>query len=164
MKDGAALGVTIKSVRIKNYVETIEYTDPTGGSATIFEAEADKSGLGIDVGYIRDISPNTSVGAVARNIIRPSMGSAAPDRQVNLGIAYKLPGGNVLLAADVQDLFDSPHLNLGAELRAGNFINVWAGVYERRATLGLGLTILGAKLQLAYSPENKSIASGSLYF
>lgn len=164
LKDGAALGVTVKSVRIKNYVETIEYTDATGGSATISETEEDKNGLGVDVGYIRDVSPNTSVGAVVRNLIRPSLGSVAPERQVNLGIAYRLPRGNVLLAADVQDLFDSPNLNLGAEFRAGKFVNLWGGIYERKPTLGLGLSILGAKLQFAYSPDNTSIMSGSLYF
>lgn len=164
LKDGASLGVTLKSVQIKDYLETIKYIDDAGNSETILETEKDKSGLGMDIGYIKDVSPNTSIGVVVRNLLRPSLDSVSPERRVNVGIAHKLSGGNVILAADISSLFDSPNLNVGAEFKAGKFLNLQAGIYERKATLGLGLTLLGAKIQIAYSPDNMSIASGSLSF
>ena len=164
LKDGGALGVTLKSVQIRDYEDTIEYTDAVGGAETILETRGNESGLGMDIGYLKDVSPSTSIGVVVRNLLRPSLGSASPDRRVNVGVAHKLSGGNVILAADISSLFDKPNLNVGAEFKAGKFLNLQAGIYERKATLGLSLTLLGAKIQIAYSPDNMSIASGSLSF
>ena len=43
-------------------------------------------------------------------------------------------------------------------------LNLYGGLFEHKPTLGLGFEILGAKLQFAYSPENKSILAGSLFW
>jgi len=164
LKDGAAIGVTVKSVKSKSFIQPIRYIDDVGESEDLPDTETDDSGLGIDVGYMRDLTPDTSIGAMFRNLIRPGLGDASPERQVNVGIAHKLPKGNVLLAADISNLFDKPSLNLGAELRAGKFLNLWGGIYERKPTLGLGVNILGIKVQFAYSPKNTSLVSGSVSF
>ena len=167
LKDGSALGVTVKSVRGTQFTQTVDFTpDPVTGETPDppDPVETDTSGLGIDVGYLRETSPDTSMGIMVRNLIEPGTPGDFSARTVNVGMAHRLSGGKVLLAADIASLFDRPHLNLGAELTTGKFLSLWGGIYERKPTLGLGINLLGLKAQFAYSPKNTSILSGSVFF
>lgn len=165
LRDGGALGVTIKSVRGIQFTQTVTYTPTsTGVDETVVKDQTDKSGLGIDLGYLRETSPNTSMGIMVRNLIEPGTPGDLSERKVNVGVAHRLPSGKVLLAADISSLFDHPNLNLGAELTTGKALSFWGGIYQRKPTLGLGINLLGLKAQFAYSPKNTSILSGSVYF
>lgn len=164
LKDGGTIGVTLKSVRSTTYSETITYTGVGENYDKVEQPEVNESGLGLDVGYLKEMTPSTTVGVMIRNLVCPGLGKSSPDRQVNVGVAHKLPKGDVLLAADISSLFDHPNINLGAEVGIGKFVDLWVGIYNRKATLGAGLGILGGKLQAAYSPENLSMFSASLSF
>ena len=51
-----------------------------------------------------------------------------------------------------------------APFPADKALSIYGGIFEDRPTLGPEFEILGAKLQFAYSPENKSILAGSLFW
>ena len=176
IKNDAAIGVTIKSVKNKGFSQVLRYKanlvgpDPTNPADydvvddSPAAVETDDSGLGIDVGYLRDVSPTTTIGVMVRNLIEPGGAGTFGDRAVNIGIAHRLPGDKVLLAADLANAFNKPSINLGAEFKVGKPLRLWAGFYENKPTLGMGLNLLGIKLQFAYSPRNTSVVSGALYF
>ncbi|MCX6375008.1 MAG: hypothetical protein NTU88_03025, partial [Armatimonadetes bacterium] len=138
--------------------------DSAGEFFSTGKTEPEDSGLGMDVGYMKEVSPDTSVGVMVRNLLKPSLGDMSPNREINVGVARKMMKGRVLLAADIQSIFDHPTLNLGAELKTGKILSLWGGIYRRTPTLGVGLSILGAKIQVAYSPENNSLAAASVSF
>lgn len=163
MKDGSFIGVTVKSVMAKGISEGYA-VNALGEFESTGKTEPEDSGLGVDVGYLKEVSPDTSVGVMVRNLLKPSLGDMSPNREINVGVAHKVMKGRVLLAADIQSVFDHPALNLGAELKAGRILSLWGGVYRGTPTLGLGLSILGAKIQVAFSPENNSLAAASVSF
>jgi len=163
MKDGSFIGVTVKSVMAKGISEGYK-VNALGEFESTGKTEPEDSGLGVDVGYLKEVSPGTSVGVMLRNLLKPSLGDMSPNSEINVGVARKVMKGRVLLAADIQSVLDHPTLNLGAELKAGKILRLWGGVYHQKATLGLGLSILGAKIQVAYSPENNSLAAASVSF
>ncbi|HET6453793.1 MAG TPA: conjugal transfer protein TraF [Armatimonadota bacterium] len=165
LKDGSALGVTVKSMRGINFTQTVTYTPTASGvDETVVKDQTDKSGLGIDVGYIRETSPDTSMGIMVRNLLEPGTPGEFSERELNVGVAHRVSNGKVLLAADIASVFDHPNLNLGAELTSGKALSFWGGIYQRKPTLGLGINLLGLKAQFAYSPKNTSILSGSVFF
>ena len=164
LRDGGVIGVTLKSVTSTAYMETMTYTGVDENYTTDEQPDIDDSGLGIDVGYLKETAPGTTFGVMIRNLLKPGLGDFSPERKVNVGVAHLLPKGDILLAADINSLFDKPNINLGAEVGLGQFADLWLGLYNRKLTLGAGLGILGGKFQVAYSPENLSMVSASLSF
>lgn len=164
--NGDAIGINLKSVQTALFEEQLTYT-PNPATSTIDETETTVrdetgNGLGVDVGYLRSVNPETSMGIMVRNLLKPGGAGVFGKQQINVGIAHRPTGKNCLIAADIASMFDHPTLNLGVELKAGKLLNLWGGIYERKLTLGAGLSILGGSLQIAYSPENLSMVSASL--
>ena len=160
----SSIGVTLKAVRAQSYSETIEYTDPTGGTGVVAESEVRDTGVGMDLGYLLRMSRQSSFGLVVRNLVRPSLGSMSPDRTVTIGFAQRMMKGKLLLSADVENAFGESNVNVGMEVTAGRNCRLWAGVYQDKPTLGLGLDTMGGRLQFSLSPDNTSLMSGSLVF
>ena len=160
----SAIGVTVKAVRAMGYSETIEYVDATGGTGVVAESETNDTGVGMDLGYLLHLSRQSSFGLVVRNLVRPSLGSMSPDRTVTLGLAHRVMNGKLLLSADVENAFGDSNVNVGMEFMAGKNCRLWAGVYQDKPTLGLGLDTMGGRLQFSLSPDNTSLMSGSLVF
>ena len=163
LTDGTAVGVTLKSVTVKSFDDTITYTD-NAGNYSESKVEQDESGLGMDVGYLREVKPDTDLGIAVRNLFGPSAGDVSPHRQVNIGVAHRIPAAKLLLAADVRSLFDEPTINLGVEFRPASALALRAGLYHHNLTLGVGVSILALKLDLAYCPQNTSLVSASIAF
>lgn len=168
LHNGGTLGVTVKSIQTKDFLQTETYT-PNVLTQTVDETSAttkdtNKNGLGVDLGYLQNVSKSTSVGVMVRNMIEPNVPGDFAVRQVSIGVAHRLVGNRVLLAADIANTFDKPELNLGAELNAGKMLCVWGGIYEREMTFGAGVNIFGLQAQLAYSPKNTSMVSAALHF
>ena len=160
----SAIGVTLKAVRAQSYSEIIEYVDATGGTGVVSETETRDTGVGMDLGYLLYLSRQSSFGLVVRNLMRPSLGSMSPDRTVTVGFAHRMMKGKLLLSADVENAFGDSNLNLGMELMIGKTCRLWAGRYQDKPTLGLGVDTMGGKLQFSLSPDNTSLMSGSLVF
>ena len=164
LNGNSAIGITVKAVRAMGYSETIEYTDPTGGAEVIAETETRDTGVGVDLGYLLYLSRQTSCGVVVRNLVRPSLGSLSPEKTVTIGFAHRVMKGKLLLSADLENAFGDSNVNVGMEFKAGKSCCLWAGVYQDKPTLGLGVNTVGGKLQFSLSPDNTSLMSGSLVF
>ncbi len=132
LKNGDAIGFTLKSVNSKTFAQTLRYDpvltaggDPTNpADYTVDEnsppaIERSNSGFGLDVGYMRTINPETTMGIMVRNLLEPKGAGPFGDRQFNIGFVHRPAGKSVVLAADIAHMFDHPTLNLGAELKAG---------------------------------------------
>lgn len=166
LRNDDAIGINLKSVQTALFAEQLTYT-PNAATLSVDETETtvrDETGssFGADVGYMRNMNPETSMGIMVRNLLKPGGAGVFGERRINIGIAHRPAGKNYLIAADIASMFNHPTLNLGIELEAGKLLNLWGGIYERKLTLGAGLNILGGSLQMAYSPENLSMVSVSL--
>ena len=160
----SSIGVTVKTVKALGYSETIEYTDPIGGTAVVTETDTRDTGVGMDLGYLLHFSRQSSFGLVVRNLLCPSLGSLTPERTVTVGFSHRVMNGKLLLAADVENAFGGSNVNLGMEFRAGKRCSLWAGSYQSKPTFGMGLNIAGGRLQFALSPDSTSMMSSSLAF
>ncbi|MCX6374645.1 MAG: hypothetical protein NTU88_01150, partial [Armatimonadetes bacterium] len=63
MKDGSFIGVTVKSVMAKGISEDY-VVNALGEFESTGKTEPEDSGLGVDVGYLKEVSPDTSVGVM----------------------------------------------------------------------------------------------------
>lgn len=64
----------------------------------------------------------------------------------------------------MENAFGESNVNVGMEFKTAKNCCLWAGLYQDKPTLGLGLTVMNAKLQFSLSPDNTSLMSGSLVF
>jgi len=159
-----ALGLTVKSVTGRFIRDSYSYDGTSSDPISTTLVDQQKTGLGVDAGYLVKVRPNTSMGLMVRNLIKPSLGLCAQDTQLNMGIAHKLLNGKATVAADIESAFNKANLNLGAEFAPIKAIKLRAGIYHHDTTLGLGLNILGLNAEVAYSPRNTSMMSGSISF
>jgi len=163
IKQGGNVGLTVRSVRSTRFFEVFN-VDSTGNLDSLSRSDDEKTGVALDLGYMRDVAPNATFGFMIRNAIEPQVDGTFADRQVNVGYARAMSDGKWLLAADLQDLFNDPSIHLGARYNVGRGFCLYMGLMRDKPTLGIGATLFGSKLQFAYSPDRNSIFSGSLYW
>ena len=165
VKEGGNLGVTLRSVTSNRFFEAFD--GDSGSLDSVYRDDNKRTGVAIDLGYLRDVPGNATFGVMVRNALEPNVDGTFANRQINVGYARNYMGGRWLFAGDLQNVFNHPEVHVGAKYNAGRGVYLCTGLCKNKFTFGIGGTIFGAKLQFAYAPahnSNASIMSGSVYW
>ena len=165
VKEGGNLGVTLRSVTSNRFYEV--FSADSGSLESAYRDDSKRTGVAIDLGYLRDVPGNATFGVMVRNALEPNVDGTFADRQINVGYARNYMGGRWLFAGDLQNVFNHPEVHVGAKYDAGRGVYMCTGLCKDKFTFGIGGTLFGTKIQFAYAPahnSNTSIMSGSLYW
>ena len=147
-------GVSVKYFQRYSTVTNFTFQEAIDGPEALdaFDADAARTGVGIDVGTLWEINPEFDVALVAQDLI--TLGDVTPDMSLNLGLRYALLQ-RLNLVADYRDLLDSSgdpipmHLHMGGELDL-TLLRLRGGLYQGYPTAGVGINLWLIKLDVVY--------------
>jgi tetratricopeptide (TPR) repeat protein len=116
------------------------------------------TGLGLDAGLIRKLSPKWQAGLAISNVVAPSLtlknSAETYERQVRWGLQWA-PSSKVTLAADLAKGEEgAAKLSVGTQWAIAPLVALRAGMNQKEITAGLGLNLGSWNLDYAFGLSN----------